>query len=127
MELKITVNEVSIREAAQKLAEDRAHSAASAVVREYFTNKRDYGSKDGVGTIIVREKVDQYLLSKDLDTLIAKIVERELVQSVETLAKEVVRQRLGKIIFSDSATKIDLANVREILQGTLDSQGEANG
>ncbi len=124
MDLKITINEQEVRSVAEKAAAERARAIASSTVGEYFSSKRNYGSKDGVGTLLIQEKIDAYLLSKDVDTLISNAVERCLHQQIDALAKEVVRHNLGKIIFSESQNKLDLERVRSIFRDVLQNTSQ---
>ncbi len=119
MDLKISFDEQWVLAQATKVAQERASTIANQTVTDYFSSKRNYNSKDGPGTLIVKEKIDQYLLSADVDAMIQGAVERCLQRSIEHLAQEVVRQGLGKILFAESPNKLDLERVRSIFRDAL--------
>jgi hypothetical protein len=123
MEIKFRIDESAIVPQIQAAATQRVSDVSHRYVRDHFVVKDGYSQKtDGPGTEIIKGRIDEFLLSKDVNRMIDSAVERHLNEAISRLAKAYVDHSIGKIVFSGKHGRVDMENLRELLKDAIAGQ-----
>jgi hypothetical protein len=98
MEMKIEIQESTIKEAALLQAQKLAMSQASVMVQQYFRpdNQLLHHSK-GVGYQIIEGHVNEILTSEDLTAKIKKIVDAEMDAMILEATRAAMQRKANKL------------------------------